>query len=62
MELKSLYVKLAPEYKIVEFEKRVEPIMNKIICNAKENRKLEQLRNILLQKLINGEIKLCNCK
>lgn len=62
MELKSLDVKLAPEYKIVEFEKRVEPIMNKIICNAKENRKLEQLRNILLPKLINGEIKLCNCK
>ena len=58
MELKSLEVKLPSKDKIVAFEKKVTPIMNKIAYNAKENKILEQLRDIVLPKLINGEINL----
>ena len=58
MELKSLEVKLPSKDKIVTFEKKVAPIMNKIAYNAKENKILEQLRDIVLPKLINGEINL----
>ncbi len=58
MELKSLEVKLPSKDKIVAFEKKVAPIMNKIAYNAKENKILEQLRDILLPKLMNGQIDL----
>ena len=58
MELKSLEVKLTSKDKIVAFEKKVAPIMNKIAYNAKENKILEQLRDTLLPKLMNGEINL----
>ncbi len=58
MELKSLEVKLPSKDKIVAFEKKVAPIMNKIAYNAKENKILEQLRDTLLPKLMNGEINL----
>ena len=58
MELKGLEVKLPSKDKIVAFEKKVAPIMNKIAYNAKENKILEQLRDTLLPKLMNGEINL----
>ncbi len=58
VELKSLDIKLASKDNILAFEKRVEPLMNQIACNAKENRKLEQLRDTLLPQLMDGKIDL----
>jgi type I restriction enzyme S subunit len=60
VELKSLDIKLANKEDIIEFENKVEPIMNKIAHNSLENRTLEQLRDTLLPRLMNGEIALDN--
>lgn len=43
---------------IENFNQIAESILEKMIENEKENRELEQLRNILLPKLMNGEIDL----
>lgn len=43
-----------------DFCKRAESIMKKIQCNKVENYNLEQLRDTLLPKLMNGEIDLDN--
>ena len=61
-ELKSLDIRLADKAEIIKFEKRVEPIMFKIANNTLQNKTLEQLRDILLPKLMNGEIDLNNIK
>lgn len=45
-----------------DFDEKVSPIFNKISLNCFENRKLEELRDILLPKLMNGEIDLDNIK
>lgn len=45
-----------------DFDEKVSPIFNKISLNCFENMKLEELRDILLPKLMNGEIDLDNIK
>ena len=47
---------------VENFNKIAESILEKMIENEKENRELEQLRNILLPKLMNGEIDLDKIK
>ena len=44
------------------FYKTVYPIYNKIINNSEESKNLEQLRDTLLPKLMNGEIDLDNAE
>lgn len=45
---------------VTEFEKENQLFVDKIRNNEKENKKLEQLRDTLLPKLMNGEIDLDN--
>lgn len=59
-EVKDVKVKIPPKEKIEEFEKNIKIIVEKIIENSIENRNLEQLRDTLLPKLMNGEIDLEN--
>lgn len=59
-ELKSIEVPLINKNQIEKFEKEVSPMMKKIALNALENKKLSQLRDTLLPKLMNGEIDLDN--
>lgn len=59
-ELKALDIKLADKKEIIKFEKKVESIMFKMAHNTLQNKILEQLRDTLLPKLMNGEIDLDN--
>ena len=59
-ELKSLKVKIPNREAIIKFEKDVDSIMHLIVSNSKENKRLDHLRNMLLPKLMNGEIDLDN--
>ncbi|MBD5142158.1 MAG: restriction endonuclease subunit S [Ruminococcus sp.] len=60
--LKDLSI-IIPPYKIVEkFEKVVSPIDEMIKINEVENQKLSALRDLLLSKLINGEIDVSKIK
>ena len=43
---------------IVKFEKKVKPINDKIITNCYQIQTLEKLRNILLPKLMSGEVRI----
>lgn len=60
IELKSVEVNICDEKEIINFENNVKPIMEKISSNALENKKLVELRDTLLPKLMNGEIDLDN--
>ena len=60
IELKSVEVNICAEKEIINFENSVKPIMKKISSNALENKKLVELRDTLLPKLMNGEIDLDN--
>ena len=52
---------IVPNDKLLkEFDDRIKSIFNKISLNCFENKRLEQLRDILLPKLMNGEINLDN--
>ncbi len=52
---------IIPDDKLIkEFDERIKPIFNKISLTCFENKRLEQLRDTLLPKLINGEIDLDN--
>jgi len=42
---------------IINFQKKIKPIIKKILLNKKENKSLKQLRDSLLPKLMSGEIK-----
>ena len=59
-ELKSVEIKICDNEDIIDFENRVNPIMEKIANNALENKRLSKLRDTLLPKLMNGEIDLDN--
>ena len=59
-ELKALDIKLADKEEIIKFEKKVESIMFEISHNTLQNKMLKQLRDTILPKLMNGEIKLDN--
>ena len=60
IELKSIEVNICDEKEIINFENSVKPIMEKISSNTLENKKLVELRDTLLPKLMNGEIDLDN--
>ncbi len=55
-ELLSVEVKIPSVEEIIRFESLVEPIMHQVALNALENKKLCNLRDISLPKLISGEI------
>ena len=60
VELKSIEINIAEKEYIINFENIVKPIMEKIALNSLENKKLADLRDTLLPKLMNGEIDLDN--
>ena len=60
IEIKSVEVNICDEKEIINFENSVKPIMEKISSNTLENKKLVELRDTLLPKLMNGEIDLNN--
>lgn len=57
-ELKSLKINICNKEFIKKFENEVKPIMESIANNSLENKKLVELRDTLLPKLMNGEINL----
>ena len=54
----NMEVQYLPAKKIIEFHNIVSKMFARIKLNQQENRNLEQLRNTLLPKLMNGEINL----
>jgi len=60
VELKSIEINICDKKDILKFENNVKPIMEKIALNSLENKKLAELRDALLPKLMNGEIDLNN--
>lgn len=60
VEIKSTKVNIPNKESIIEFERNVKPLMEKLIENSKENKILTDLRDTLLPKLMNGEIYLEN--
>ena len=58
--LSNIEVKKPDEDDLKEYDLLFNSVMNKISHNSNENIKLEQLRDTLLPKLINGEIELEN--
>lgn len=59
-ELKSIEVNICDKEDILKFENNVKPIMEKIALGSLENKRLAELRDTLLPKLMNGEIDLDN--
>ena len=59
-DIENVMIKNINKENLDVFYKTVYPIYNKIINNSEENKNLEQLRDTLLPKLMNGEIDLDN--
>ena len=57
-DVESIAIPTIENETVKEFCKRVEPIITAILTNAKESSRLATLRDTLLPKLMNGEIKL----
>ena len=55
-ELLSVLIKLPSEETLGGFEKQVSPLMHRIALNALESKRLADLRDALLPKLMSGEI------
>ncbi len=54
---------LIPDKKIiVAFDKLARPLYRRIVANMQESESLSQLRDILLPKLMSGEIRLCDAE
>jgi len=60
VELKSIEINICDKDDILKFENSVKPLMEKIALNSLENKRLSELRDTLLPKLMNGEINLDN--
>lgn len=58
--IKAMPIKIPNEEQLEKYNEKVMLIFKKIKCNEKENKTLEQLRDTLLPKLMNGEIDLNN--
>lgn len=58
--IKDIALNIPSEELLDKFNKQMEPLENKYFSNLEENKKLEQLRDTLLPKLMNGEINLDN--
>ena len=54
--LADLEIVIPPSELVNEFESLVGPVVRKIECNLKRNVKLRQLRDLLLPKLISGQL------
>ncbi|MCB9737707.1 MAG: restriction endonuclease subunit S [Deltaproteobacteria bacterium] len=50
-------VRVPPADRAVEFDRTVEPLLQRILSNGRESRTLANLRDALLPKLISGEIR-----
>ncbi len=61
-DLKKVSVILPPENYLIKFEKISDSLMYNFDYNKKENQKLSALRDILIQKLMNGEIDVSDIK
>ena len=57
-DVESIAIPTIENKTVKEFCARVEPIISAILTNAKESSRLATLRDTLLPKLMNGEIKL----
>lgn len=55
--LKSLEISIAPEEKVLRFDEQVEIFRNKITANNIQIRTLTTLRDVLLPKLMSGEVR-----
>lgn len=58
--LRSIPVVIPPEQVIVEYNQLIEPMFAMIRANEEENRTLSNIRDILLPKLMNGELDISN--
>ena len=56
--IKEMPIGIPDESKLYWFNEKIKPLFEKIKLNESENRTLEQLRDTLLPKLMNGEIDL----
>jgi type I restriction enzyme S subunit len=54
--LKQYPIKLVDEKKLKSFDEKIKPIFDKILFNQKQIRTLEKLRDLLLPKLMSGEV------
>lgn len=59
-DIENVFVKDISESNLNDFYQRIKPIYEKIISNSEEIINLEQLRDTLLPRLMNGEIDLDN--
>ena len=59
-DIENITIQNIEEDDLMKFYEKVNPIYKKIILNCEENLNLEQLRDTLLPKLMNGEIDLDN--
>ena len=55
-ELRSIPIQIPVENALMNFEQYANPMMHLIANNAKENKRLTELRDNLLPKLMSGEI------
>lgn len=55
--LKNFNVVLPDEYPLQSFNKIIQPIFEQISVNCFQSQKLSQIRDVLLPKLINGEVR-----
>lgn len=58
--IKNMPIILPDNDTLLEFNKLIKPITEQIVLNQQETIKLEQLRDILLPKLISGELDVSN--
>ncbi|MCX7769439.1 MAG: hypothetical protein N2110_10545, partial [Flavobacteriales bacterium] len=58
IETGTLDIKIPPTYKLEHFSKEVTPFIQKVLNNKIQIRTLTQLRDTLLPKLMNGEVRL----
>ena len=59
-DIENITIQNIEDDDLIKFYEKVSPIYTKIILNCEENLNLEQLRDTLLPKLMNGEIDLDN--
>lgn len=59
-DIENITIQNIEDDDLMKFYEKVSPIYKKIILNCEENLNLEQLRDTLLPKLMNGEIDLYN--
>lgn len=55
--MKSLKILIPPKNILDRFEETIKPLIGKILYNSKENKNLSEIRDSLLPKLMNGEIR-----